>query len=301
MFNSKPIVENITETALSDSMEFSKYHGSGNDFVLINNMDKRVEKFLKDTGLNLNEFVRRICAPHFGIGADGLILIEKPEDPSNHFKWQFFNPDGSLGEMCGNGARCAIRFAYDRKIVEEGCQTVRFETLVGVIKGQILQGGKSVRIQLTKPSIIREVLAVRVGEIKFEGTYLEVGVPHFVVEVEDLEGFDVLRFGREIRYHETFGPRGTNVNFVKPMSEGTIMVRTYERGVENETFSCGTGVVASAIACRLKGKIKEKEVKVKTRSGEVLKVFFGDNDKIFLEGSVVKVFDGILSNEVFGL
>ncbi len=301
MFNSKPIVENITETALSDSMEFSKYHGSGNDFVLINNMDKRVEKFLKDTGLNLNEFVRRICAPHFGIGADGLILIEKPEDPSNHFKWQFFNPDGSLGEMCGNGARCAIRFAYDRKIVEEGCQTVRFETLVGVIKGQILQGGKSVRIQLTKPSIIREVLAVRVGEIKFEGTYLEVGVPHFVVEVEDLEGFDVLRFGREIRYHEAFGPRGTNVNFVKPMSEGTIMVRTYERGVENETFSCGTGVVASAIACRLKGKIKEKEVKVKTRSGEVLKVFFGDNDKIFLEGSVVKVFDGILSNEVFGL
>jgi len=301
MFNSKPIVENITETALSDSMEFIKYHGSGNDFVLLNNMDKRVEKFLEDTGLNLNEFVRRICAPHFGIGADGLILIEKPEDPSNHFKWQFFNPDGSLGEMCGNGARCAIRFAYDRKIVEEGCQTVRFETLVGVIEGQILQGGKCVRIQLTKPSVIREVLAVRVGENKFEGTYLEVGVPHFVVEVEDLEGFDVLRFGREIRYHEAFGPRGTNVNFVKPMSEGTIMVRTYERGVENETFSCGTGVVASAIACRLKGKIKEKEVKVKTRSGEVLKVFFGDNDKIFLEGSVVKVFDGILSNEMFGL
>ena len=281
-------------------MEISKYHGSGNDFVLINNMNKRVDRFLRENGLNLNEFVRRICAHHFGIGADGLILIEKPENPNNHFKWQFFNSDGSLGEMCGNGARCAIRFAYDVKVVEESCQTVRFETLVGVIEGQILQGGKRVRIQLTKPSIKREV-EIGVGEMNFKGTYLEVGVPHFVVEVEDLEGFDVLRLGREIRYHETFGPRGTNVNFVKPMSEGTIMVRTYERGVESETFSCGTGVVASAIACRLKGKIKEKEVKVRTRSGEVLKVLFGDDDKIFLEGSVVKVFEGILSKEVFGL
>ncbi len=280
-------------------MEFGKYHGSGNDFVLINNMDKRVESFLKETGLNLDKFVRRICAHHFGIGADGLILIEKPEDPRNQFKWQFFNSDGSLGEMCGNGARCAIRFAYDRKIVKEGCKTVRFETLIGVVEGQILQGGRRVRVQLTKPSIIREVLAVRAEGMTFEGTYLEVGVPHFVVEVEDLERFDVLRFGRKIRYHEIFGPRGTNVNFIKTMSEDTIMVRTYERGVENETLSCGTGVIASAIACRLKGEIKVKEIKVKTRSGEVLKVFLGDNDRIFLEGSVIKVFDGILSKEAF--
>ncbi len=280
-------------------MEFSKYHGSGNDFVLISNMDNRVESFLKETGLNLDEFVRRICAPHFGIGADGLIIIEKPEDPHNHFKWRFFNSDGSLGEICGNGARCAIRFAYDRKIVKEGCKTVRFETSVGVVEGQILQGGRCVRVQLTKPSIIREVLAVRVGEITFDGTYLEVGVPHFVVEVEDLERFDVLGFGRKIRYHERFGPRGTNVNFVKPISEDTIMVRTYERGVENETFSCGTGAIASAIACRLKGEIKVKEIKVKTRSGEVLKVYFEGNDRIFLEGSAIKVFDGILSKEAF--
>ncbi len=278
-------------------MEFSKYHGSGNDFVLIDNMDKKVERLLKNR-LKLDEFVRRICALHFGVGADGLILIEEPENPNNHFKWQFFNSNGSLGEMCGNGARCAIRFAYDRKIVEGCCRTVRFETLVGVIEGQILQEEKLVRVKLTKPSIIREVLVLRAGEITFEGTYLKVGVPHFVVEVEDLKEFDVVGFGRKIRYHEAFGPKGTNVNFVKVISEDTIMVRTYERGVENETLSCGTGVVASTIACWLRRKISKKEVKVKTRSGETLRVIYGDLDKIFLEGSAIKVFDGVLSNEV---
>ncbi len=282
-------------------MKFSKYHGSGNDFILIDNRRKEVQEFLIEVRTDIGDFVRKICAPHTGIGADGLILIEDPNNPDNHFKWKFFNSNGSVGEMCGNGARCAIRFAYDSEVVRKDCKIVRFETLVGVIEGQILEGGRSVKVRLTKPLIIEEALTINLGEITLEGTYLEVGVPHFVVEVKDLEKLDIIKLGREIRRNKAFEPRGTNVNFVKLLGRDTIAVRTYERGVENETLSCGTGVAASALTCFLKGKIKERKVKVITKLGEVLEVSFEDTDELYLKGGVVKVFDGILCKEMFGL
>ncbi len=130
-------------------MEFAKLEGSGNDFILIDNRDEGFYEFLEKTGVCLKDFVVKACDRHMGIGADGLILIEDPEDKSNHFRWQFFNSDGSEAEMCGNGSRCAVRFCYEMGIVDE---EVRFETLAGVIRAWVLEKGKRVRVELTPPS-----------------------------------------------------------------------------------------------------------------------------------------------------
>ena len=277
-------------------MDFWKLQGSGNDFVVIDDRDGKVERFLEKFSLSKEEFVRRVCAFHTGVGADGLILIKNPDNPENDFKWEFFNSDGSQAEMCGNGSRCAVRFAYEKGIVGD---KVRFETLAGVIKAEVLEGGKRVKVQLTPPTKpVDKTLEVE-GE-RIEGTFINTGVPHFVVPVKNLESLNVVKLGRAIRFHEEFQPKGTNVNFVEPTSEEEIKIRTYERGVESETLACGTGATASAIVAYLKGLIKRKPVKVITRSGEVLTIDFSEDLKeVFLEGSVKKVFEGRLSEELF--
>jgi len=277
-------------------MDFAKLQGSGNDFVVIDNRDEKVYRFIEKVGVCLKEFVLKVCQPHTGVGADGLILIEKPEDPQNDFRWQFFNADGSEAEMCGNGSRCAVRFCYDLGIVDE---KVRFETLAGVIKAEVLEGGRRVRVQLTPPSKPTKRTLVVDGR-KFEGTFINTGVPHFVLLVEDLDKVNVVELGRAIRFHEEFQPKGTNVNFVEPASEGSVRVRTYERGVEGETLACGTGATASAIVSYLEGFVKERPVEVITRSGEIIRINFDDQlREVFLEGSVYKVFEGTLSPEIF--
>jgi diaminopimelate epimerase len=277
-------------------MDFAKLQGSGNDFVVIDNRDERVYRKLEELGLCLKEFVVKVCELHRGVGADGLILIENPEDPSNDFRWQFFNADGSEAEMCGNGSRCAVRFCYDMGIVEE---KVSFETLAGVIKAEVLDGGKRVKVQLTPPSEPLEK-TFRVEGEKIEGVFINTGVPHFVVPVRNIEEIDAVKLGRRIRFHEEFQPKGTNVNFVEPVSDRAIRIRTYERGVESETLACGTGATASAVVSFLKGFIKETPVEVITKSGEVLRISFDEGlREVFLEGSVYKVFEGSLSYEIF--
>ncbi len=277
-------------------MEFAKLQGSGNDFVLIDNRDGRVYEAIEKAGICLKEFVLKVCQPHTGVGADGLILIEEPENPENDFKWQFFNSDGSEAEMCGNGSRCAVRFCYDLGIVDEN---VKFETLAGVIKAEVLDKGKRVKVQLTPPSEpVKKTLQVK--DKKIEGTFINTGVPHFVVLVEDVEKLDVVGLGRAIRFHEEFQPKGTNVNFVQPLGEGRIKIRTYERGVESETLACGTGATASAIVSYLEGAVRKRPVEVITRSEEILRIDFDEELKnVFLEGSVYKVYEGILSFEIF--
>ncbi len=278
-------------------MEFAKLQGSGNDFILIDNREGEVYGIIRDLEIDIKHFVVELCKPHTGVGADGLILIEKPDNPDNDFKWQFFNADGSVAEMCGNGSRCAVRFCYDRGIVNE---RVKFETLAGVIKAEVLEGGKRVKVQLTKPFGVRDITLEYEGT-ELKGTFINTGVPHFVVLVEDLENTDVLKLGRYIRYHEEFKPSGTNVNFVSPVSESRIRIRTYERGVEGETLACGTGATASAIVSRMKDAINGMPVEVETKSGEVLKIYFDENwEEVFLEGGVCKVYEGILSFEIFG-
>ncbi len=276
-------------------MEFAKLQGSGNDFVLIDNRDGRVYEALERFGLCLKEFVVRLCDRHRGIGADGLILIEEPEDPKNDFKWQFFNSDGSEAEMCGNGSRCAVRFCYDMGIVDD---KVSFETLAGVIRAEVLDGGRRVKVQLTPPSDIQEKeIPLEEGSVK--GYFINTGVPHFVVPVEDIERVDVRKLGRAIRFHEEFQPKGTNVNFVEILGEGVVKIRTYERGVEAETLACGTGATASAIVSYRAGLVSRKPVEVITKSGEVLRIDFDAGTKeVFLEGPVQKVFEGVLSPEV---
>ncbi|MFZ8859351.1 MAG: diaminopimelate epimerase [Thermocrinis sp.] len=277
-------------------MRFAKLQGSGNDFVVIDNRDGKVEKFLRSLNLEIKEFVKRVCAFHTGVGADGLILIENPENPENHFKWQFFNSDGSVAEMCGNGSRCAVRFAFDEGIVGK---EVRFETLAGVIRAYVLDGGKRIKVQLTPPKDYREV-SLSLDTQSIEGYFINTGVPHFVAVVNDLEKIDVKKLGRAIRFHPEFQPKGTNVNFIEREGEDAIRIRTYERGVEGETLACGTGATASAIVAYKNGIVSKKPVRVLTRGGEVLAIDF-DNEfrEVFLEGGVVRVFDGFLRRELF--
>ncbi|GAB6066671.1 diaminopimelate epimerase [Aquifex pyrophilus] len=276
-------------------MEFWKLQGSGNDFVVIDDRDNKVEDFLKKRGLSKEEFVKRVCAFHTGVGADGLILIKNPDNPENDFKWEFFNSDGSVAEMCGNGSRCAVRFAYERGIAGKN---VKFETLAGVIKAEVLDK-KVVKVQLTPPTKLEEkTLKIKEGEIR--GFFINTGVPHFVVPVENLERVNVIKLGRELRFHEEFQPKGTNVNFIQPVSEDTIKIRTYERGVESETLACGTGATASAIVSYLNGLVKKKPVRVITRSREELIIDFSEDLKeVYLTGSVYKTFEGVLSEEIF--
>ena len=277
-------------------MRFAKLQGSGNDFVVIDNRDGKVEEFLSSLNLDIKEFVKRVCAFHTGVGADGLILIENPENPENHFKWQFFNSDGSVAEMCGNGSRCAVRFAFDEGIVGK---EVRFETLAGVIRAYVLDGGKRIKVQLTPPKDYREVF-LSLDAQSIEGYFVNTGVPHFVAVVNDLENIDVIKLGRAIRFHPEFQPKGTNVNFIEREGEDAIRIRTYERGVEGETLACGTGATASAIVAYKNGIVSKKPVRVLTKGGEVLAIDFDDEFKeVFLEGRVVRVFDGFLRRELF--
>ncbi|MCS7195985.1 MAG: diaminopimelate epimerase [Aquificaceae bacterium] len=277
-------------------MEFAKLQGSGNDFILIDNRDGKVDLFLRRLGLEVKDFVLALCEPHRGIGADGLILIENPSSPENHFRWQFFNADGSVAEMCGNGSRCAVRFAYDRGIVDK---EARFETLAGVIEAWVFEEGSRVKVQLTKPRDYREATLDIDGHI-IEGSFINTGVPHFVVVVDELEALDIKKLGRAIRFHKEFEPKGTNVNFIQPLSHRAVRIRTYERGVEGETLACGTGAVASALVAYRKGLVKEKPVEVYTKGGELLRVDFEDNlEETFLEGGVCKVFEGFFTEELF--
>ncbi len=277
-------------------MRFAKLQGSGNDFVIIDNRDGKVEEFLRSLNLDIKEFVKKVCASHTGVGADGLILIENPENPENHFKWQFFNADGSVAEMCGNGSRCAVRFAFDEGMVGK---EVRFETLAGVIRAYVLDGGKRIKVQLTPPKDYREV-SLSLDAQSIEGYFINTGVPHFVAIVRDLEKIDVKKLGRAIRFHPEFQPKGTNVNFIEREGDDTIRIRTYERGVEGETLACGTGATASAIVAYKNGIASKKPVRVLTKGGEVLAIDFDDDFReVFLEGGVVRVFDGFLRRELF--
>ncbi len=263
---------------------FSKLTGSGNDFILVDNMDGHfdVEAFVGR--------IPKICARARSVGADGVIFLE----PSSraHFKWRFFNADGSEAEMCGNGGRCAARFAYERGIAP---REMAFETLAGIIKAQVLEGGR-VRVQLTPPGDWRwKERLVLLGE-DLEYSFVNTGVPHVVVFVDDLENVDVKGVGKQIRFHPLFSPAGTNVNFVQVLGKGRLAIRTYERGVEDETLACGTGATAAALIYM--GKGGEGRVEVLTRSGETL-VVEKRGDEVYLQGGTRWIYDGQLRPEAW--
>jgi len=272
-------------------MEFSKLQASGNDFILI---DVRGLRF-KVQGSRYGEFAKRYCQRKLGIGADGLLVIEPSK--KEEFKMRIFNSDGSEAQMCGNGARCVALWASSSK------KYIKFDTIAGVIEAGVSKN--DVKIKLTDPFDLKIDFVLTVLGRTIRASYINTGVPHTIVFIEGLDKIDIEKIGRAVRFHKKFAPAGTNVNFVEILGEGSIKIRTYERGVEAETLACGTGTVASAIVYRFKvqgSRFKEgksDKIKVLTESGEVLNVYFKrEGDKVsdvWLEGRAYLVYKGKLA------
>lgn len=267
---------------------FYKMSGSGNDFILVDNRSGIVDEE------NLGPFIASICRRRVSVGADGVILIE-PSDRAD-FKWRYFNADGGEVEMCGNGGRCAARLAYLKGIAGP---RLRFETRSGVIQAEV--NGRRVKLEMPEPTSPDIDYELQVEGKALTVSSIAVGVPHVVIWVVDLERSPVFGLGRTIRYHQRYAPAGTNVNFVKQLDDGTFAIRTYERGVEDETLACGTGSVATALVAAAKGMASSPAV-LHTRGGEVLNVYFErsggeDFNNVFLEGEVRVIYEGKLSDE----
>ncbi len=269
---------------------FFKMSGSGNDFILIDNRRKLLDAD------RLKDFVRKVCTRKVSAGADGLILIE-PSERVN-FKWRFFNSDGSEAEMCGNGGRCAARFAVMKGIAPP---QLSFETLAGIIEAEV--SGRVVKLQMVRPTGLKLDLEVKIDGETHRLHFINTGVPHAIKLVEDAGSLAVVQdLGRKIRFHAQFQPAGTNANFVQVVDRKHLQVRTYERGVEDETLACGTGAVASALIAASKGLV-DSPAEVKTSGGEILKIYFqpqGESfDRVFLEGDTRVVYEGNLWEEAY--
>ena len=270
-------------------IEFYKMSGSGNDFIIIDNRDLSLHVN------NLPAFVRRVCERKISVGADGLLLIE-PSKTAN-FQWKFYNSDGSVAEMCGNAARCVARYAYLKGIAPN---KMSFETLVGIISAEV--NDDVVKVRLTDPSPLRIAQTIMLNGRECILDCIDTGVPHAVAFVDSVETCAVAGTGRQIRHHEHFTPRGTNADFAEVLDRHKMKVRTYERGVEDETLACGTGVVASVLAAAGRGLV-DSPVEVIVRSGETLRIYFTKKDdrfdEIYLEGKVKIIYQGLLFDEAY--
>lgn len=272
------------------ALPFAKMSGSGNDFIIMDSRDGLLE------GIDLSLLARRVCRRHTSVGADGLIVIDKSNKA--HFKWHFFNSDGSAAEMCGNGGRCAARFAHAEGIAPS---SMSFETQAGIISAEVRND--IVKVQLTPPFGYEETIGLEVGEKEYTVSFVNTGVPHVVALLDDVDGVDVLKVGRYIRNHERFQPAGTNVNFAAVTGPDRLRIRTYERGVEGETKACGTGSVASALVAWKKG-LAGDVVQVETAGGEILTVHIRSGEgeeypEVFLEGKTIMVCRGEIDPEAY--
>jgi diaminopimelate epimerase len=256
------------------TIKFCKYHGAGNDFIMV---DARVSG---DEGFT-NGVVRNLCDRHFGIGADGLILLLS--SPNSDFYMKYFNSDGNESSMCGNGGRCITAFANRLGVIGEKT---------------VFQGidGEHVAIIMADGLINLKMIDIEGYQVFDDGYLINTGSPHFVIFKNSLEDINVFEEGRRIRNDARFAPGGANINFVKIKNPGEISVRTYERGVEDETLACGTGSVASAIISYMLEPTDKKSCLVHVVGGELEVKFSPVSDAIFrdiwLEGPVEFVFDG---------
>jgi diaminopimelate epimerase len=256
-------------------INFLKLVGNGNDFVLIDCRRQPVRA--------LNVVARRICNRKYGIGADGLLVLESSKRADARMR--IFNSDGSEAEMCGNGARCAAYYLNKANAT--------LDTKAGIIRARLK--AEMVKIRLTNPKPLTLNMAVQLKR-KLRVNFINTGVPHVVVFVHGLDKIDVPFLGRILRNHKKFSPGGTNVNFVETFNSNTIRVRTYERGVEDETLACGTGSVASALVFAANSGA-DRKIKVITASGEILNVYFNRDglrfSDVWLEGKVKLVCKGV--------
>ena len=265
-----------------DMLNFTKMDGAGNDFVIINN-------------LNLNYVLEQnkiagLCDRHRGIGADGFIAVEPPQS-NGDYRMRYYNSDGNEAEMCGNGARCFARFVYN--IQEQKSETIKIETAAGVVTAKILDS--EVQIKLSDPFDLKLNIPIEINGQSELIHFINTGVPHAVLIVDELESINIKKAGSAIRHHSVFEPEGTNVNFQKIKSSDTLAIRTYERGVENETLACGTGMVANALIHEQLNHVNSP-VFVNVKGGDTLKVSWEkENDSyknVTLTGPAKIVFEG---------
>ena len=272
------------------AIDFYKMSGSGNDFILVDNRANLIEAALAP------ELARNLCRRKVSVGADGLILIENDDEVD--FSWSFFNADGSKAEMCGNGGRCVARLA---KMLGICGSSLSFRTLAGIIRAEV--SGNRVKLQMTEPRDLRLDQELELNGQRFNTHFVNTGVPHTVFILdgpEILAQQEVVGQGRKVRYHSQFAPAGTNVNFVAVLGEQALAIRTYERGVEDETLACGTGATAVALVGVAKGIVRPP-VDVYTKSGETLTIYFdpkkGLPQEVYLEGETKVIYQGRLSEE----
>lgn len=260
---------------------FSKYHGTGNDFILIDNRKQKIRVYDKKT-------IEELCHRRLGIGADGLILLVKKK--GFDFGMIYFNSDGNEGSLCGNGGRCITVFARKLGIIKS---EARFVAVDGEHKSEIISDRKRINESIVRLKM-NDAKVVKFGDSNY---FINSGSPHYVRIVENLNMIDVLADGRKIRTSKPYGKAGTNVDFVMKVKSG-IRMRVYERGVEDETFSSGTGAVASSLAASHAGLISDRNFCSVQTKGGLLKVYFKRNENAFnniwLEGPAVHSFEGIL-------
>jgi diaminopimelate epimerase len=264
-------------------LRFTKMNGAGNDFILIDNRTG-------DINLDPSQ-IARLCNRHRGIGADGMLLLELPANRAD-FRMRYFNADGGEAEMCGNGARCFARFA-NRVAGAEG--KISFETPAGVISAEL--GDNLVTLRMTEPTDLRLNVKLPVADQNRTVHFVNSGVPHVVIPVPKIDDVNVRPEGAAIRHHKMFSPKGANVNFIEKREPNKIAIRTYERGVENETLACGTGIVASALIFAATENTSGP-MHVIARGGDELEVGFerveGGFRNVTLTGPAEFVFEGTI-------
>jgi diaminopimelate epimerase len=276
------------------SIPFTKMSGSGNDFIVIDNRDDLL------CGVELAALTRHLCQHRISVGADGVILITPPaaSNDSVAYTWRYINADGSDGEMCGNGAMCAARFAVRAGIADPHH---RFQTASGVIEAWAAAEATETVIAMTDPEPVEQPARITVEGQTLTCTRIVVGVPHIVIVAEDADEFadqsEFDRIGRALRRHDAFAPAGTNVNVVSRIDDQTWRMRTYERGVEAETLACGTGAVASAIVLG-HADLAPNPARIRTSSGRDLTVRYEIRDgqaiNVRLSGQAAVIYDGTL-------
>ena len=274
-----------------EKFKFYKYSGHGNDFIIIDNWNNIIPES------DLAKITKLICRQKFGIGADGAVFIAPGPDEVD-FAVRFFNSDGSEPDMCGNASRCSAHLAHHINIAPA---SMAIKTKAGILEASVTDSAVSVLM----PKIGKPEGAARVETDGCSQTYYRIntGVSHAVAFVEDLDEINAVKIGRAVRRHVSFQPDGTNVDFVKIISKDTISVRTYERGVEDETLACGTGVTASALLAASQKLVTASSITVKTKGGEDLTVRYegpaDDPAKVFLEGPVRFTFSGQVEPDLF--
>ncbi|XPV76435.1 MAG: diaminopimelate epimerase [Desulfovibrio sp.] len=273
------------------SVPFYKMQGCGNDFVIIDN------RSLKLDPSKMAKWAEALCKRAFGIYGDGLFFIDHaPEGEDVDLMWHFFNSDGSRAEMCGNASRCMGKLSWMLGIV--GTEH-SFMSDAGPIKVQVLPEQDEVKVQLTEPHSIKMDIVLDIDGREYTAHFADTGVPHAVLFLDDLQNIDIKKLGAAVRYHEAFAPAGTNVNFAQIVDKETVNVRTYERGVEDETYACGTGVSAVQLLGNKLGMTGDFS-KLTTTGGETLTVYTEGNT-VFLQGGAQLVFSGEMNLEALGL